>query len=100
MSEKHEILVARYLKETGRELTANSAWDYIAWLERQVTDYDVSILTERERDVFDLAVKGYMTKEIAEKMNIGVGTINAIRGRIMDKTDSQTLIEAIYKLRV
>ena len=43
------------------------------------------ILSDREIEVMSLIVQGYINKEIAEKLNIGLGTVITHRKNIMDK---------------
>ena len=43
------------------------------------------ILTDREIEVMTLIVQGYINKEIAEKLNIGLDTVITHRKNIMDK---------------
>ena len=50
-------------------------------------------LSERETDVLRLLAKGLSNKEIADKLNISVHTVNTHRKNIMDKTDIRSLAE-------
>jgi len=43
------------------------------------------ILTDREIEVMSLIVQGYINKEIADKLNIGLTTVITHRKNIMDK---------------
>lgn len=43
------------------------------------------ILTDREIEVMSLIVQGYINKEIADKLNIGLATVITHRKNIMDK---------------
>ena len=43
------------------------------------------ILTDREIEVMSLIVQGYINKEIAEQLNIGLATVITHRKNIMDK---------------
>jgi len=43
------------------------------------------ILTDREIEVMSLIVQGYINKEIADRLNIGLATVNTHRKNIMDK---------------
>ena len=43
------------------------------------------ILTDREIEVMSLIVQGYINKEIADKLNIGLATVVTHRKNIMDK---------------
>ena len=43
------------------------------------------ILSDREIEVMSLIVQGYINKEIADKLNIGLTTVITHRKNIMDK---------------
>jgi len=43
------------------------------------------VLTPREREVLQLVSEGLTTKEIASRLHIGIKTVDAHRGHIMDK---------------
>lgn len=42
-------------------------------------------LTDREQEVMSLIVQGFINKEIADKLNIGLTTVITHRRNIMDK---------------
>jgi DNA-binding CsgD family transcriptional regulator len=48
-------------------------------------------LTERETDVLRWLAKGLSNKEIAEKLNVSIHTVNTHRKNIMDKTSIRSL---------
>lgn len=50
-------------------------------------------LTEREREVMDLAVKGYANKEIASYLGISHRTVEIHKSRIMQKTGAENLLD-------
>ena len=54
-------------------------------------------LSEREKEILDLASKGLVEKEIAEKMFISVRTVNAHFARIYLKNSVKNRAEAIAK---
>lgn len=53
------------------------------------------ILSERELDVLRLVEKGFLSKEISEKLSISLHTVNTHRQRILKKLKVGTSIEAI-----
>lgn len=55
----------------------------------------LSHLTERERDVMELAIKGFGNKEIARHLGISHRTVEIHRARVMHKTDSETLLDLV-----
>ncbi len=49
------------------------------------------ILSDREIEVMSLIVQGYINKEIAEKLNIGLATVITHRKNIMDKLGMKSI---------
>lgn len=49
------------------------------------------ILTDREIEVMALIVQGYINKEIADKLNIGLATVVTHRKNIMDKLGTKSV---------
>ena len=54
-----------------------------------------TLLTPREREVLTLAKEGMLSKEISEKLNISVHTVNRHRQNILEKLQVDNIIEAI-----
>jgi DNA-binding NarL/FixJ family response regulator len=52
-------------------------------------------LTQREKEVLELIVQEYTSKEIAEKLFISKQTVDTHRINIMQKTDCKTLVGLI-----
>jgi RNA polymerase sigma factor (sigma-70 family) len=52
-------------------------------------------LTQREREVLELVVAGRMNREIAEKLDISIKTVEAHRARIMEKLGANSLAELV-----
>src|SRR6201999_787284 len=55
----------------------------------------VTALTPREREVFDLVVRGKINKQIAHQLGTSERTIKAHRQRVMEKTKVHTLAELV-----
>jgi two-component system response regulator FixJ len=53
------------------------------------------VLTERERDVFELLVEGHQNKAIAYKLGISTRTVEAHRARVMDKLEARSLADLV-----
>jgi DNA-binding NarL/FixJ family response regulator len=51
---------------------------------KHVTD-PLDLLTSREREVLQMIAEGQTNKEIAGKLNLSVYTVDAHRGKIMEK---------------
>lgn len=55
-------------------------------------------LTKRELEVFELIRTGLLQKEVADILNISQRTVETYTENIREKTNSNNMIEAIYKL--
>ena len=53
------------------------------------------LLTPREREILALAKEGMFSKEISEKLNISIHTVNRHRQNILEKLQVDSMIEAI-----
>jgi RNA polymerase sigma factor (sigma-70 family) len=53
----------------------------------------MALLTEREREVMELAIKGMSNKEIARRLGISHRTVEIHKARVMHKTDSDSLLD-------
>ena len=54
-----------------------------------------ALLTPREREILTLAKEGMFSKEISEKLNISIHTVNRHRQNILEKLQVDNMIEAI-----
>jgi two-component system, LuxR family, response regulator TtrR len=55
----------------------------------------LATLTQREREVMDLVVRGLKNKRIAEELDISVKTVEAHRARAMEKMDVGSVAELV-----
>jgi len=55
----------------------------------------IAALTPREREVFELVVRGDANKQIARALGCTVRTIKAHRQRVMEKMQVQSLAELV-----
>lgn len=58
----------------------------------------LQLISKREREVLDLLSKGYLYKEIAEKLNITLSTVKRHLNHIYEKLQVQNKTEAVNKL--
>lgn len=56
------------------------------------------ILTKREREVFELLIKNYTTKEIAEKLGISEKTVRNHISNVMQKLEVTSRTSAVIEL--
>jgi len=61
---------------------------------RHVTN-PIDLLTSREREVLQLLAEGRTNKEIAGVLNLSVYTVDAHRGRIMEKLNLHSISELV-----
>jgi DNA-binding NarL/FixJ family response regulator len=61
---------------------------------RHVTD-PIDLLTSREREVLQLIAEGKTNKEIASALNLSIYTVDAHRGRIMEKLNLHSTGEIV-----
>lgn len=52
-------------------------------------------LTQRERDVLRLLVKGYTNRQIADELTLGVRTVESHRANLMTKLDLHSRVELV-----
>lgn len=57
----------------------------------------VSLLTPREKEVFELVVMGYLNKQIAAQLNVCEKTIKVHRARVMKKMNVKSLAELVHQ---
>ncbi len=62
-------------------------------------DEETESLSPREREVLELLASGYIYKEVADKMDIGVETVRTYVKRICVKLHVRSKVEAIIKFR-
>ena len=55
-----------------------------------------TILTERQLEVFMLAVKGYSQREIAKKLNVSDAVVSKVLHKVYAKLGARNVVEAIY----
>jgi FixJ family two-component response regulator len=55
----------------------------------------VAALTPRERQVFDLVVRGRINKQIAHELGTTERTVKAHRHQVMEKTKVQSVAELV-----
>jgi len=56
----------------------------------------LALLSDREREVLELVLKGRLNKQIAYDLGIVEKTVKAHRGRIMEKMEARTIAELVH----
>jgi DNA-binding NarL/FixJ family response regulator len=57
------------------------------------------MLTQRENEVLTLSAMGLAIKQISDRLSISGRTVEKHRSNIMEKTNTNSIIEAIYFLQ-
>ena len=65
-------------------------------IEQTLNRLGAELLTQREQEIAALLVQGFDSKEIAEQLNIGVGTVKNHRKRIYAKLNVSSLSELFH----
>jgi DNA-binding NarL/FixJ family response regulator len=74
--------------------------DYIREMEQRGLDDSYDLLTDREREVLQLAAEGKPNKEIAGDLNISLTTVETHRTHILQKLGLHSVPELIlYAVR-
>ena len=81
------------LFEALRNALARDAEQRAAREQRHRQDQRLSVLTPRERDVFERIVSGKLNKQIAGDLGISLRTVKAFRARLMHKLGVATAAE-------
>lgn len=63
--------------------------------ERQVLEQRLADVSPFEREVLDLVLRGTPNREIAEKQNVSVRTVELRRSRLMEKLGAKTLADLV-----
>ena len=93
--------IDRDLLEAVRAIARGEGYISPAVSEAVLSDYrrhvtnPIDMLTTREREVLQLIAEGKTNKEIANDLNLSVYTVDAHRGRIMDKLNLHSTGELV-----
>jgi len=83
-----------------RKISRMMQEDYIRELEQRGLDDSYDLLTDREREVLQLAAEGNSNKEIAAALSIGLTTVETHRTHILQKLGLHSVPELIlYAVR-
>jgi DNA-binding NarL/FixJ family response regulator len=89
-SAESELIAAIRAAHTGRtffspKVQAALRSDHVARLQRSGTEDRWELLTEREREIFQLAAEGRSSKEIATRLNLSTYTVETHRKNLVEK---------------
>ena len=82
----------------GSPMTSNIARKVVqSFGEKMPAQVDGEALSPREQEVLDLLARGYLYKEIADRLNISVPTVNTYVRRIYEKLHVRSRGQAVAK---
>ncbi len=86
------------LSEGGSPMTAKIARKVLASMQGNSKNSEIELLTPRENEVLQLLSKGFLYKEIADKLGISISTVKRHLSHIYQKLQVQNKTEAINKV--
>jgi DNA-binding NarL/FixJ family response regulator len=86
------------LSEGGSPMTPKIARKVIANMQKNEASTSIEELTHRENEVLQLLSKGFLYKEIADKLSIATSTVKRHLSHIYQKLQVQNKTEAINKM--
>jgi DNA-binding NarL/FixJ family response regulator len=96
---REELLTAlEDVHRGGSPMTSNIARKVVqSFGKSSAVASDTENLSPREQEVLDLLARGYLYKEIAERLNISVPTVNTYVRRIYEKLHVRSRAQAVAK---
>src|SRR3954470_10300833 len=94
-----ELLAAlQEVNRGGSPMASNIARRVVQSFQQMSTSApDTEKLSAREQEVLELLARGYLYKEIAEKLNISVATVNTYIRRVYEKLHVRSRAQAVAK---
>ncbi len=86
------------LSEGGSPMSAKIARKVIASMQTSKQSTEIASLTTRENEVLQLLSKGFLYKEIADKLEIATSTVKRHLSHVYQKLQVQNKTEAINKM--
>ncbi|RZJ71029.1 response regulator transcription factor [Flavobacterium sp.] len=87
------------LHEGGSPMSPKIARKVLSTFNSEPVQNDVAeILSKREHEVLELLSKGFLYKEIAEKLNIAISTVKRHLNNVYSKLQVQNKVEAVNRL--
>lgn len=87
----HELIHAVRAVADGKGYLSPEVSEAVLSDYRKHVSDPLDLLTSREREVLQLLAEGHTNKEIAAKLNLSVYTVDAHRGRLMEKLNLHSI---------
>jgi len=81
----------------GSPMTSNIARKVVQCFKQTAPPSPQETLSPREQEVLDLLARGYLYKEIAERLNVSVPTVNTYVRRMYEKLHVRSRAQAVAK---
>jgi DNA-binding NarL/FixJ family response regulator len=81
----------------GSPMTSNIARKVVQSFKQTAAPSDREELSPREQEVLELLARGYLYKEIAERLNISIPTVNTYVRRMYEKLQVRSRAQAVAK---
>ncbi len=96
---RSELLASiQEVHDGGSPMTSNIARRVVQAFHREETGLSESAsLSQREREVLELLARGYLYKEIMEKLKVSRGTVNTYIRRIYEKLHVRSRSQAVAR---
>lgn len=95
---REELLAAlEDVHRGGSPMTSNIARKVVQSFKQTPAVRDAEGLSPREQEVLDLLARGYLYKEIADRLNISVPTVNTYVRRVYEKLHVRSRAQAVAK---
>jgi DNA-binding NarL/FixJ family response regulator len=96
---REELLSAlQNVHQGGSPMTSNIARKIVqAFRQAPVPVVESEVLSPREHEVLDMLTHGYLFKEVADRLNISVHTVNTYVRRIYEKLHVRSRAQAVAK---
>ena len=91
------IEALKELHEGGSPMSSHIARKVVSYFQKRKEQNDDSQLSHREKEVLELLSKGFLYKEIGNKLGIATGTVRQHIHKIYDKLHVQNRTEALNK---
>lgn len=96
LSDENNILEAvQQIFETGTYYSQDIVKKLVSSAKKNNSVNPLETLSEREKEIFDLLVKGYGNIEISNELNLHLSTVSTYKARIFKKLDIKNMVDLI-----
>ncbi|MGI9580220.1 response regulator transcription factor [Chryseobacterium sp. RRHN12] len=81
--------------QTGKYYSPDIMTRIVAYAKKDVPAHPLDSLSEREKEIFDLLLKGYGNIEISNELNLHLSTISTYKTRVFKKLNIKNTIDLV-----